>query len=462
MDDLIAGRWWEPGKRRSARHGVLHLREDKAELRLTGVLSGENQPYCTYEALLGESASGDTITLLDVESDGVASSMRPTRTALSELLRPRVVLRGEIGRQVQLTWSEISVAFDHLDEWSLTANGTFGEISDHGQEDDGRHWVTYRFEFPGAVDAELDYGTVTLWCASGQGGDDGWSEFRVTREPRVQVRLSESKPLAEVEELILKPLRYFFSFAVDAPVGVRGLTLTTSGAPRRSPLRSQEVLFRRGDRPAGRTQGGPAYFEMLLPLSAIEGRFQSVLERWHALARRYEPIFDLLLAPIGPPNSAEAYFLQSVQAAELFHRRRWPEALAHDRTTHAARLDRLVSTQSVADAAWLRQTLQWSNEPTLQSRITDLVAESRLALRLSGDPEFPRRVARTRNYLIHRSAHMARYAAHGNDLWWMGLHLRALVRTVVLMELGFDHEVAWARLRDTLPVRQLLHHERAT
>jgi len=60
-DDLIAGRWWEPGDRRRARHGVLDLR-DGAELRLTGVFRGNDEPYCTYAVVVGESASGELHT----------------------------------------------------------------------------------------------------------------------------------------------------------------------------------------------------------------------------------------------------------------------------------------------------------------------------------------------------------------------------------------------------------------
>lgn len=457
-EDLIAGRWWEPGHRRSARHGVLDLR-DGAELRLTGVFRGNDDPYCAYAVVVGESASGENFTLLNANSAGVSSSIRGRRTSLSELIHPGAVLKGAVDRTVQLAWSDIDVGFDRMDEWALTAYGELGKIDAYGAVDGGGHWVTYRFEFPRSIDAKLEFGTVTLWCGSQTGGDGGFHTFQMTREPRVHVCLGEPSSLSDIETRILKPLQYFFTFAVDGLVTVRSLTLRCGDGARRRRLSShQEVLFRRTPRHTTE-RPGPAYFEMLLPLSAIEAKFQTVMERWNELWVNYEPVLDLLLTPTGGPSSLEAYFLESVQAAELFHRRYRPDAVEEDRSKHAARIERITSPQAKVDAAWLRQRLQWSNEPRLQARIADLVEASNLALRLSGDPDFPRRVARTRNFLIHRSPHLKRRAAGGGELWWLGLQVRAIVRAIFLLELGFEPEEAWERLRDTRPVRQLMHRE---
>ena len=138
---------------------------------------------------------------------------------------------------------------------------------------------------------------------------------------------------------------------------------------------------------------------MLLPLSAIEARFDAVLERWYRLWLVYEPVLDLVLSHSSGQNSVETYFLESVQTAELLHRRHRPDATAEGPNHYAARLDRVLAAASSEDAAWLRGKLQWSNEPTLQQRLNDLVQTSRLALRLSGDQDFARTVAQNTELL---------------------------------------------------------------
>jgi len=53
-----------------------------------------------------------------------------------------------------------------MDEWAVTAYGELGKIDAYGEMDGGGHWVTYKFEFPQSVDAQLELGTVTLWFGS--------------------------------------------------------------------------------------------------------------------------------------------------------------------------------------------------------------------------------------------------------------------------------------------------------
>ena len=94
----------------------------------------------------------------------------------------------------------------------------------------------------------------------------------------------------------------------------------------------------------------------------------------------------------------EAEFLNVIQAAESYHRRRRQNEVRPTAEFRQLR-ERLIAPASPEDRAWLRQELAHANEKKLRRRLEELIGETQLVERnLVVNPEqYVRDITNTRN-----------------------------------------------------------------
>jgi ApeA N-terminal domain 1 len=114
----------------------------------------------------------------------------------------------------------------------------------------------------------------------------------------------------------------------------------------------------------------------------------------------------------------EQRFLNMVQAAESYHRRRRSNEVL-PKSEHRERVQRIVSTAPEGDRSWLKEQLTYSNEPRLRDWLADLVALTEpVMMPLIGDVhKFVRLVTNTRNYHTHYDRRLLSKSAQGPDLY---------------------------------------------
>jgi hypothetical protein len=91
---------------------------------------------------------------------------------------------------------------------------------------------------------------------------------------------------------------------------------------------------------------------------------------------------------------------------------------------------------------WLRERLQYSNEPNLRRRLNDLVgkAEELLTGFIADHKKFIDRVVVTRNFFIHHDQKLPDKVLRGANLYWTKETLSYVIQACLLTELGFSTE----------------------
>ncbi|MCI5224760.1 MAG: hypothetical protein D3924_19355, partial [Candidatus Electrothrix sp. AR4] len=135
-------------------------------------------------------------------------------------------------------------------------------------------------------------------------------------------------------------------------------------------------------------------------------------------------------------------FLTLAQAVEIYHRARFNNyVLPKDEWKKKIQLI-LNQISNKVEQQWLKEKLCWSNAPTLQSRLEDILCELEPAtsLLVSDKKGFAELVKHTRNYFTHWDTKGKKQAASYSDLYFVSGTLRYLLAACLLRELGFDSE----------------------
>ncbi len=215
------------------------------------------------------------------------------------------------------------------------------------------------------------------------------------------------------------------------PLQINGLPEQSSEWERR---RSTQVVF--VPRPA--EGDDDTDITSLFTLSDLEPDIGDALERWFAAADLVKPTFDLYFSTLSIPFIyAENQFLSLAQAAESFHRRRFPigEVSAEE---HESRVAAVLAAVPVEHRKWLAQKLAYSNEPNLRSRLKALLQPHPALRKALRGASFVNRVVDTRNYLTHYDERSRKNAAEGVRLHWLVEKLRIVVEMCLLTELGLS------------------------
>ncbi len=138
----------------------------------------------------------------------------------------------------------------------------------------------------------------------------------------------------------------------------------------------------------------------------------------------------------------DSRFLNLVQALESYHRRRMKNEVL-PRIDHRKRVRTILRNVEPDHRPWLKEHLQYSNEPRLRNRLLDLLGRARDVMApLIGNNEgaFAKTVTDTRNFLIHYDQHLKSQSLGGEDLFFVTEKLSILLQSCLLLELGLSAE----------------------
>ncbi|ESQ15552.1 MAG: hypothetical protein N838_29000 [Thiohalocapsa sp. PB-PSB1] len=137
----------------------------------------------------------------------------------------------------------------------------------------------------------------------------------------------------------------------------------------------------------------------------------------------------------------EEEFLSVAQAAELYHRSRFNSViLPREEWREKTRL--IIDAVPASEKEWLRAKLEWSNSPTLQNRLEELLdaLEPTTSLFVADKLEFARTVKNTRNYFTHWDSRNKKKAASRANLYFVSETLMYLLAACLLVEIGFTSQ----------------------
>ena len=197
--------------------------------------------------------------------------------------------------------------------------------------------------------------------------------------------------------------------------------------------------------------------KMLFSLSdiKIKSDFSSILEKWFDSWEKLDSIFNLFFSIRYKPDMyLENKFINLVQAAESYHRRRINRQILPDDEYKKRRKAVLDSLDSLSDEykQWAKEKLQLKNDPGLKQRLidlTELIPE--VTNQLINDKEsFYAKITATRNDFVHDNKTKNKKSAKLEELPDLIELLSFILQACFLMELGFNSEECYQLLNRNL------------
>jgi hypothetical protein len=419
------GFWWLPEEPARTVGGQLSFTPaDGLRLDLVGVLGGDD-PYEEHKIVLGTSVDGEPITLESAQQGGrrTVSSVWLPAPVTSHTLRPRIgYLGGHLPSPDQRTFAAAILEIDDLAGWVESWPFRDGL----GPEPIG---FSVSYEHPAVIRAKADFGEIQISHSSAVFGD-GLHERGIRSAAHFVIRLDEPRTIDWWLRGIVRDLQNLLTLVADRPSSVTRFAFLGDDA------REIDVLY---SPPGSEHPGRPLYHhEFLFHASEVADRMPTILAKWFELTTELAPVVDFLLATRYLPSYVEERFLNVISALEAYHRRRYSNAVL-PRAEHRARLERILESVGAEDRGWLRQQLDFSNEPSLRLRLGDLLRRNDgFLMGIFGFDEIVRPAVEVRNRLIHQDPRRSRTALEPSELWSLTEKLTLLLLACLLSDLGIS------------------------
>ena len=446
------GWWWLPNEEMNQEDAVAGILSfsiaDGLKLQLFGNLDNKSPTlqsllsgnYSSFDLIHGHTSDKNRcVTLCGcsvIRSDASLSS--PDRGTL--VLRCTVAYIGhEWLTEVEEDFAQVSVSYSYLLDWVEGAG--FKRTKAHPGEQAKSLSISYEVPEPltgQAADYQVSLDRVI---------DEKLSYPLVTLQERALFSISHSVGLSLTEWLsrCVKPLQYLLSLAIDRPTSVQNLSVvvevekdeSSKANPAKTPLR---VIYQPVSNVEQETRLADS--DTLFLLKDTEMVFGDLIAKWFALYDSYNIVCDLYFSARHSPRPfLSGRFLVLAQAAEIFHRQRFPGgALLKDEFKQ--RRKEIVDSVPEALQGWTKEKLTWSNELTLKERIKKLYDHTaRVMNHLVDDRDsFVKLVGDTRNYYTHFGSGLQKRAAEGEELHYLAEALRYMLAACLLLELGFTED----------------------
>lgn len=426
----VDGIWWVPGGAAPPVGGRLTfspavgLRLQTIGQLVTDLEAARSANIPIVFGTIASLETGNDVTLCDVWRESGKSQGRYTEQKFAPML-------AILGAHVEHTQTKTcEVAYSQLGPW-LIEGGFDLEIGDEGGDFDYR--VTFRdVKLPLVATPRLDL------------------KFRITSAPplahhrwyplkeHVTLHIDPHDPLPfeDFRHKYLWRFQNFLTFATDQPAAITRVRASLVDISR--PV---EIIFKHPflvDKEAH-----PVH--MLFTYRDVAPRISDVIEQWFRVCDDLGPALTHILAPLyGHYEFADTRFLAVAQAAESYHRRRFPISDSVV-TEHRERVARLLPACAKGDAKWLEGKLKYAYEPFFTERLFALLGtyDDDFLLPMFSTPSERKSavwgIAEWRNKLTHLSVSPEQIDDALFELTVFSNQLLTVLKASILRELGFTN-----------------------
>lgn len=148
------------------------------------------------------------------------------------------------------------------------------------------------------------------------------------------------------------------------------------------------------------------------------------LKNWYEKYKEIEPVLNLMLYSFRDKNKFDSEkFMDVVRSLETFHRRMHKNHKI-PKSEYLKKVNHILNNVDLNDKEklWLKERLDYGNEPTLNERVRELFAiytNSYLQEEISDIASFCRSVVQSRNYYTHYDISLEKKALRGEGLFLM-------------------------------------------
>lgn len=424
-----SGLWWLSTNSNHVLGGVLSFStENGLSLRLMGNLTEDHFPNMSkirYDIIFGATDDGKKVTLYYLSSSGSGFS---TNGFAYEEYKAQFGFIGYHFLDKEVTsFRSAQVRFTYLLEWIDT------DLITLEKESSQRLSATYNKMEDTHIESEI--GSISL--SSSVVYNTGKSRYLL--RPYVFFNLDANKEhdIFSLLNTFVSPLQDLISLATARPSMIDRMFVKVPD--KEGQLQSIEVFFERKFQEASDKKINIR--DMLFTLREIDS-VSDIINRWLIIDRELNDFGNLFFSSQYAPSAyIESRFLITVQAAEIYHRSRYSNAVM-DLNLHKQMVKSIIDSSPEEYKDWLIEKLQHTNEPRLYDRLLELldlcwdVLEPLVIDRIS----FARQVKDVRNYYTHYSKHLAKKIPGSTDVYWITLVVVLMIQRCYLHELGFSSE----------------------
>lgn len=425
------GHWFLPSKGRRKRFGTLRFDiENGGELEIKDRLEKEEQFHpIDREIIIGTLSNGTSVTLYKCYRKTFTSFSNVPSVKYSVIF---IFLGAHFKEVSQLSFNMISSSFDTLDEWLRI--GGFQEIKPNFKE----RSIKIDYKPPELVPFKITDDLIGEFDFSFSYNTE--SKYELSMEQTAIFSLKVKRGSIPFDEILEELFHFqkFLTFGTFTHSLPTNLQLFSTRFKYNSKYYKEINLFFKSN-----VQKSFAidqkWHEFLLTYSDIKENLKQIIEKWYSLKEEIIPVINLLVDSINNPlKFDENTFLNIVQAAETFHRR-FKNNLEIPIEKHKKRIDEIINSVDANHKKWLKEKLNFSNEPTLKKRLEELtvgILTDTLKKYLGDKEEFIKSVKNSRNYYTHYGYQLQKKALKGNDLYYATEKMKIILSLNILIELG--------------------------
>lgn len=437
-DRTLQGIWFLPDKQPSAIGGVFsYSRKNGCRLELVDQSSDDTLNKKDVDILLGITSDGIPVTLLQC-----SRTSRSTNIKGVEIIKYRVQF-ALIGHHFL---NKETILFDKL-KASISDLGTWASIYGFSKLDvqqkefivDLKYKIPgdLHFPIPGNMKAGFEFDASSTWIKETERAEIDQKIFAV-------VVTAELIPLNALLSSFYTFYKFFSLLYYDAPPL---LSLYLHNSTLKNELNEDypfrvELLYSDNFYNANYKQEKiPPDFLFLY--TDIESIFPTVIHQWFELFEKIGPAINLLnelLLKRGLP--IEVQFLISIQAVETSHRNIFGGVMIPE-DEHEKRMAAILASAPEEHKKWLKENLQFSNEPKLRKRLADLYERlpTEITERLMKDKKgIINDIVNTRNYYTHYDPSLKGRVMDFKKTFNAVQKLKVILISSVLNELGFAQD----------------------
>ncbi len=454
MDDFEKlGSWWLPAHPSHTVSGTLTFSQAKGfRLKLIGKLDTPAEDSSVagghplgpasqpFPLIVGATTDGKQISLVDCHQ--VRSQYHSKGGGVEEYTASVAYVGIELNSLEEARFYKAQVRFSRLSDW-VARFGFDARVTHHkvdNREQFEKYELTYRL--PDDLRAVTAHDAISVFFTFHR-KQTRLRAVELHQSTGIRIEPERELTLDELKTRFVQPLANLLTLATNRPNAITELVVYARGNYLEVPGHDDyaipiQVIFRQVSFEAeSDTPLLPQ--DMLFTLADVDD-FQGMVECWLTASGELDSVCNLFFGvQYSPQMYVEHRFLSLVQALESYHRRRWPNDVL-PKAQHKQRVEAILERTPEEYRSWLRELLNFSNEPRLAQRLSDLVAYVGPAIApLVRDPAaFVKVVKDTRNYYTHYDKTLARKAADQLDLYWLAQTLSYLLQGCLLRELGLS------------------------
>lgn len=443
------GIWWLPKKTKFKTRGKLTISSEELTLEIKGHLQDLNRilgrrPSRHVGLISGQLDDGRFITLHNSTLFFFGGSPLSTKYTVD------YVFEGVHFKKIKdINSKTVTIVFKNLDEWSAISGFNFKPPFLIGDK------VLVKYTNPKTIRKRIgDNMEFELHTHNTHGGIHfPVHEIHLKQESFLKIHSRSNMTLQEITEVI-RSLQNFFTFALGVPFHPVSMALEIDGSiiPKKDyNVKYADLIYRTitSTLPESKIHESRVYFRY----PEIKRRLSSILTNWFEKKEDLEPIFRLYFATIYNRNMyLEQEFLYLAHAIEAYHRLTMKNYDLPKRQ-HKNRLKIIERSLPTRYKDWTVDKLQFSNEPTLNTRLLEIIQKYSYVLGNSSSTNaenFTKKFRWTRNYLTHYDNMLRDKSLKGSKLGEFNHKLGMILDLILLSEIGFKKNEIKSKLQNKM------------